>query len=407
MDQTVTLPHIEKCLSALLCTLFFPLCLPVVAQATRRTASDLAIARVHEGAVLLASGQVLVTGGVDVAKSVGDVATAELYDPASHTWRAAGSLATARSLQAAVLLRSGKVLVIGGSDCYGRALASAELYDAASNTWSAAASLATARGSLTATRLTSGRVLVTSGYNSWNGGDSGAAELYDPATNSWSPAGILKNPRSNDTATLLDSGEVLVAGGWGSNGALASAELYNPATNTWSVAGTLPTPRYGHTATLMPSGKVLVVGGTNGLGPDHVRWLASAEIFDPRTNTWSFAGTLAFARRYHTATLLPSGKVLVVGGMNRKGEPLGSAELYDADDNTWSAAGALVSARYGHTATLLSSGKVLVAGGEGLGFKAPTSTELYDPDTNTFSANIQESSAATTPPRRPIKPDET
>ena len=95
-------------------------------------------------------------------------------------------------------------------------------------------------------------------------------------------------------------------------------------TNTWSAAGSLTTGRYSHTATLLPSGKVLVAGGLGNAG-----YLASAELYDPVTNTWSAAGNLTTARNQHTATLLPSGKVLVAGGYNAG--KLASAELYALD----------------------------------------------------------------------------
>ncbi len=72
-------------------------------------------------------------------------------------------------------------------------------------------------------------------------------------------------------------------------------------------------------------------------------------------------GSLATARVVHTATLLPNGKVLVAGGDNC--ETLASAELYDPASGTWTTTGSLATARYGHTATLLPNGKVLVAGG--------------------------------------------
>ena len=64
-----------------------------------------------------------------------------------------------------------------------------------------------------------------------------------------------------------------------------------------------------HTATLLPNGKVLVAGGSNGGGS-----LSSAELYDPASGSWSTTGSLATARDYHTATLLPNGKVLVAGG---------------------------------------------------------------------------------------------
>ena len=88
--------------------------------------------------------------------------------------------------------------------------------------------------------------------------------------------------------------------------------------------------RADHTATLLPSGKVLVAGGRGNL-----RYLFSAELYDPSSNTWSRADRLATERDLHTATLLPSGKVLVAGGQGFPGN-LSSTELYDPSSNTWS-----------------------------------------------------------------------
>ena len=146
----------------------------------------------------------------------------------------------------------------------------------------------------------------------------------------------------------------------------------------FSPGASLTTARYLHTATLLPSGKVLVAGGSN------AAYLASAELYDPATNTWSSGGTLGTARNQHTATLLPSGKVLVAGGRTTGGGYIASAELYDPVANSWSPAGTLTTARGVHSATLLASGKVLVAGGYN-GTTYMLNAELYDPVANSWS----------------------
>jgi WD40 repeat protein len=344
------------------------------ASGTWTATGSLATARYDHTATLLPNGKVLVAGGYIGSISLG---SAELYDPASGTWSATGSLATRRYLDTATLLPNGKVLVAGGYDGTSF-LASAELYDPASGHWTAPGSLATARQSHTATLLPNGKVLVAGGYNDTSG-DLASAELYDPASGTWSATGKLGAVREVHTATLLPNGKVLVAGGYDGNSVVASAELYDPASGTWSATGSLVTARYDHTATLLPNGKVLVAGGRNNSD------LASAELYDPASGTWSATGKLGAVREVHTATLLPNGKVLVAGGFNLPSGFLASAELYDPASGTWSATGSLAIRRYLHTATLLPNGKVLVAGGQNSsGYLA--SAELYDPASGTWSA---------------------
>src|SRR5437773_2543511 len=141
----------------------------------------------------------------------------------------------------------------------------------------------------------------------------------------------------------------------------ASSQSLSPAYApfTFGNTGSLDTGRYWHTATLLPNGKVLVAGGYDGGS-----YLSSAELYHPATGTWSATGSLSTGRLVHTATLLPNGKVLVAGGIGNSGD-LASAELYDPASGTWSATGSLSTARYVPTATLLPNGKVLVAGGIG------------------------------------------
>ncbi|MFN2475699.1 MAG: Kelch repeat-containing protein [Chthoniobacterales bacterium] len=270
-------------------------------------------------ATLLQNGKVLATGGQNP--------TAQLYDPATGVWRSTGAPHPNRFSHTATLLRDGRVLIAGGFDTSGTEVALAEVYDPQSETWSPGGAMKTGRDHHTATVLANGKVLVAGGYI-YTAGYSGertlaSAELYDPVRGTWSFTGDLNAARSDHTAASLPGGEVLVAGG----GASATSELYNPLTEQWTVTGSLPNPLKGHSMTLLPSGNVLLVGGF-ALGPGPASNGTTALMFDLASRRWNTVGSVAAARASHSATLLPSGKVLIAGGAY--GDGLASAELYDS-----------------------------------------------------------------------------
>jgi hypothetical protein len=341
-------------------------------------------ARSGHSATLLLDGKVLVAGG----------GSAELYDPASGTWTATGNMIRIGGEHTATLLTDGNVLVVAagtGEDVD----TSAELYDPASGTWTATGNMIQSfhRHGFTATRLLDGTVLVAGGTPA---GES--AELYDPSSGTWRATGNMIEGRAWHAATLLPDGKVLVAVGTsstcgpascGSELALASAELYDPASGTWSVTGRMSESRGYIAATLLRNGAVLVAGGgaVNDLG---IQPLASAELYDPASGTWSVTGSMSEARgRLVTYTLLPAGTVLAVGGLAAGGAAYSaSAELYDPGSGTWTSTASMHSARRDHTATLLSDGRVLVVGGynsaDASGTYIPLAlAELYEPGSGT------------------------
>jgi Tol biopolymer transport system component/N-acetylneuraminic acid mutarotase len=141
---------------------------------------------------------------------------------------------------------------------------------------------------------------------------------------------------------------------------------------TWSRAGTLAYAPLHHTATLLPSGQVLVTGGGNNSD--------KPELYDPMTNTWRESAPTVVLHRGHTATLLGNGKVLLVGGGDL-GPFAITTEFYDPATDSWTVAPTLEPMRFGHTATLLPNGRVVIAGGD------TNDVVLFDPITNAWILN--------------------
>ncbi|WP_426735675.1 kelch repeat-containing protein [Myxococcus faecalis] len=193
----------------------------------------------------------------------------------------------------------------------------------------------------------------------------------------WDATGSLQVARARHESVLLPSGKVLVAGGYSNTSTFASAELYSPDTGTWTAAGNMRRGRINHTLTLLPSGKVLAIGGVTTVSAGSET--QEVDVYDPQTNTWSAGPSMTFARETHTATLLASGKVLVIGGASSASGGGRIPELYDPETNAWTPVASMSAAsRLGHVALQLPSGKVLVAGAGGV-------AELYDVATDTWA----------------------
>jgi hypothetical protein len=283
--------------------------------------------------------------------------------------------------------RAGDAIVIGGEDLEG-ALRSAEAWQGRDDAWQARGRLGHARTAATATALADGTVVVIGGRD--DAGDPIARAEQGP--DDWTAAGALATARAGHTATLLpDGAHVLITGGRDRRGRpLASVELWQP-DGRFARAPAMHAPRTDHTATLLDSGEVLVVGGL--ATDDQDAPLAEVERYDPKLRRWRATAALGHGRTAHTATRLADGRVLVVGGETGMLEPSASAEIYDPKTETWRDTGALAVARAGHAAVLLQDGRVMVIGGTTVACthggnacdrETVASVEIWDPARETW-----------------------
>jgi hypothetical protein len=251
------------------------------------------------------------------------------------------------------------------------------------------------RSQHTATLLLSrghvGQVLIVGGST---GDGFRTAELYDPRTDSFVPAGNTELCHAEGaTATRLLDGRVLIVGGVPEADCDIGdrAEIYDPYHNEFRLTGKVISPgRNFHTATLLPNGKVLIAGGKlSAGGPSE----DSAELFDPAMEEFTETGRLHTSRLLHSATLLADKRgVLIIGGNHR---PPGvsencerSAEIYDPLTGMFSSAGNMTVPRcllWSSQAPRLRNGNVLIAGGQSAPDVNLSSAELFDPVSQTFS----------------------
>lgn len=252
------------------------------------------------------------------------------------------------------------------------------------------------RAGHTATLLRDGRVLIVGGETGTATTDS--AELYDPVSKTFSFSTSLHTPRSDHAATLLADGRVLIVGGTNTQtfSAVSSAEVFEfdaQGVGHFTVVGDMSAARYGPTATLLPDGRVLALGGQ---ASTPVSDPVALDLWSPLTSGFSTAGVaLNFGRLFHTANLMNDGSVVVVGGYSDTLGPLSRAEVLQ-----WGSGGTLTvftvpmkTARQHHTATRLPTGALFVFGGIGSTGQGVLGGEVYSPgDTAFVSSNV----AATT-----------
>ena len=294
---------------------------------------------------------------------------------------------------ASATLNDGPILMVGSDN-------TADVYDPATHTSTrTAGNMSTARSGASASRLSDGRILIAGGsfFNGKVTEASATTEIFDPATGLFSPGAALPQGRAQHEATTLGDGRILLSGGFtydanGFSQSLATAVLLDGTNGSVIGTANMTGARYEHSATALPDGRALILGGWTGTPfPPN-----TAEIYDPAGG--GAAGTFTTIavqvpggfRSEHTATLLTTGpragQVLIAGGSGSYPEMATQNAFFDPATLTFSAAPGLLTPRWRHTATVLADQRILITGGETswISFKSISAVEIYDPVTNQF-----------------------
>ena len=245
-----------------------------------------------------------------------------VFDPGPNSWTPLPSPPRQRMGPDMVLLDDGRVLVIGGFEIvvsatgYESRFSSAmEIFNPETGEWQQATAMNQPLFRQAAVLLSDGRVLVVGGIFLSDGKETARAEIYDPATDTWTPTEDMGVERGRPNAVLLSDGKVLVTGDRSLDfrAVTGKAETYDPDTGAWTSTGDMSKASIGHTLTLLPDGRVLAAGGVHPTNR-HYGAYSTTEIFDPTSNSWSPGPELAQSRIHHSATLMPDGRVLLIGG---------------------------------------------------------------------------------------------
>jgi hypothetical protein len=307
-------------------------------------------ARFDHAAVLLPSGRVLIVGGIE--RNGVMQPGAELFDPVTGRFTVTGKpLAQHGWGVTATLLRNGRVLVAGGSTgcdspCY---TASAELYDPVTGTFVPTDKMTVPRAEARAVLLRTGEVLLVGGTPVTESNPVLSAELYHPSSGTFSSLGVTHLSDATQIIPLND-GRAFVVGSSGT-------DLYDPSTRRFTSTGKMTVPRSKFGGALLPDGRVLIAGGQAG-GAWGTR-VKSTQIYDPRTGRF-LRGPELNENRFKLSKAIVSlkdGRVLIAGGAERP-------EVYDPNSGAFvPVGGTTLDGFCFSTATLLSDGRVLLAGG--------------------------------------------
>lgn len=272
--------------------------------------------RVGFGIAATSEGKIYVIGGLDDDSDgpINVYNTVEEYDPSTDIWSTKQNMPTARFWLGAATSSNGKIYAIGGTDPYGAGrLNVVEEYDPATDTWTSKTAMPTAREGMAILTASNAKIYAMGGYpeNPNTGGYSRIVEEYDPVTDTWATKANLPYAAAYVGAAEIN-GKIYVIPELGSG--YYSVQIYDLASDTWTTGTSIPTSRYflGITA---HNGKIYAIGGFSRSGPGGTiqNSVATVEVYDPATNTWSSDTSLSVSR-YGLGTVLSGGKIYAIGG---------------------------------------------------------------------------------------------
>jgi hypothetical protein len=289
------------------------------------------------------------------------------------------------SQHSATLAGDGSVILVGGSRGLSALSESIDRFDPRTGVTSRIGGLTSGRSAHRATRLANGAILITGGLVSQ--GDSRVVELIDERSGASSGSGTMSVPRIDHGAIALPGGAVLVTGGYSSGegavmGISDSAELWEPATQRFRrLATRMRMARAAHTMTLLPDGRVLIVGGYAAAASYQF-----AEIFDPQTERFAAVESNRPLRANHVAHAQEDGRVLILGGETVEAgtgaiQPLASVVRFDPATGAFSDVAPLATPRTWAASVMLPGGEVLLFGGQQEMPQYTASAESYHPST--------------------------
>jgi N-acetylneuraminic acid mutarotase len=271
-------------------------------------------ARFGSGAASV-NGIVYVIGGQPSYFGCGMTGENDAYNPATNTWTTMAPMPTPRNLLSVAVL-NGIIYAVGGSEgCFPPSRV-VEAYDPSTNTWSTKGLFPDTGGGLgvagAAIGVVNGILYVAGGENTVNP-TFATLYAYDPVADSWSAIASMPDVRFAAAGAVVN-GEFYVVGGFAAVGFATSTFVYDPTSNTWSTKAPLSDPRASLAAAVVGS-NIYAIGGVDASSLLTGVPVATAEAYDPATDTWTTLPSMPTIRAYPVAAQV-NGTIYVIGGLN-------------------------------------------------------------------------------------------